>query len=123
MPFDRSQLIVLDTPAWRYTTPPTYDAQGRETAPGVRQQLNGVFILLAPGVADELEEALTPAMRDEWRGWFLFVTSRQAAEWHVPVWAGEQNAFYIRVPAAVWADPSTPPPLKVKRYLGRLFRE
>lgn len=122
MSWDTSLAIVLPYKPWRYTTPPTYDGSGNVTDPGVTQQLNGVFILLSERLVALLKEELTQAEKNELDGYVNRYSSEQCAEWHVPVWAGEDSAVYCRVPAAVWSDPETQPPAKVRKFFRRLWR-
>ncbi len=121
--FDRSQILVIDERPWRYTTPPTYDAAGVELTPGVKQTLSGVFVLISDELVDLLADALTPAQRTELRGWIYRVTEAEAATWNVPLWAGQSSAIFLRIPAAIWNDPATNPPAKVKAYFQQLYRE
>ena len=125
MAFNRSLAQRLRYRPWRYTTPPTYDAQGNETSPGVRQELNGVFILLSDELIEMLAstDALTAAEKQQLRDMAHRVTVEEAGEWHVPVWAGQDSAVYIRVPAAVWNTPDGTPPAKVKKFFQNLWRE
>ena len=123
MSFDPSRLhLVMERP-WRYTTQPTYDAQGNQLTPGVKQTLNGVFIMLSEELVEYLAAKLTEAEKTELRQWAHRVTGAEAGEWHVPMWCGDDKAIFIRVPAAVWNDPATPPPAKVRQYFADLFRE
>lgn len=112
MPFNRSLLHPL--PYRPYRT----DAQGN-----VVQTLDGVFILFSRPLAEWMKENLTQAQKDEIEGWIYQVTEAQAAIWHVPVWAGRNAGFYLRVPAALWNDPAVAPPQKVKDYLRTLWSE
>jgi hypothetical protein len=123
MAFDTSLVRVQPERPWRYTTLPTYNPDGSEATPGVKQTLNGVFILLSPELVDRLKTELTAAQKDELQSYVHPLTVAEAGEWHVPVWAGEQQAHYIRVPAAIWNDPSTPPPARVKQLFRWLWRE
>ena len=117
MAFNRSLLSVLPYRPWRWTTPPNPDGTG-----GVKQELNGVFILFSDELVQILKEGLTQAEKDELQTWVNRYTEAQCAEWHVPLWAGTNAAVYCRVPAAIWSDPSTTPPLKVRRYFQSLWR-
>ena len=121
--FDRSLLKLIGYHPWRYTTPPTYDAAGNQLTPGVTQSLDGVFILLSDTLIDMLVDGLDQADADLLRGYAYRVTAAQAGTWHVPVWAGQSSAVFIRVPAAMWDDPASAPPLPVRRYFQHLWRE
>lgn len=122
--FDRSLLKVIDYRPWRWTTPPTYNPDGTEATPGVKQELDGVFILLSDALVDFLAATLTQAQKDELRAWIYRVTIDHAALWHVPVWAGDgDGAVFIRVPAATWNNPTGAPPTKVRNYFQHLWRE
>ncbi len=123
MMFNRSLLNPLEYRPWRYTTPPTYNPDGSEATAGVKQTMNGVFILLSPELVAILKANLTQAEKDEIDAWVYPVTEEQAALWHVPVWAGQASATYFRIPAAVWNDPTGAPPATVKRYFADLWRE
>lgn len=123
MAFNRSLLQVLDYRPWRWTTAPTYDANGNVITPGVKQELNGVFILFSDELVAILKEGLTQAEKDELQQWVNVYTEAQCAMWNVPVWAGNDRAVYCRVPAAVWSDPATDTPAKVKRFFASLWRE
>ena len=116
--FNRSLLSVLPYQPWRWTTPPNPDGTG-----GVKQTLNGVFILFSDELVAMLKANLTQAQKDELESWVNRYSEAQCAEWHVPVWAGQGSAVYCRVPAAVWSAPATAPPAKVKQYFQSLWRE
>jgi len=123
MAFSRSQIMVLGRDGtqrpWRWTTPPNADGTG-----GVKSApLDGVFILLSPDLLDALAAKLTAAQEAELRQWLFFVTAREAAVWHVSVWAGEASAVYLRVPASIWNNPGAAPPAKVRNYLQHLWRQ
>lgn len=120
MPFDASSVQRLEYRPWRWTTPPAGDGTGgvKEDIPG-----GGVFILLSPKLVEQLKQNLTAAERNELQTYVYPVTQAQAATWHVPVWAGETNAVYLRIPAAVWNNPTGTPPAKVKRFFQWLWRE
>lgn len=115
--FNKSLLKVLDTAPRRGTTPPNPDGTG-----GVKQTLNGVFILFSDELVAILKAGLTQAQKDELQQWVNRYTEAQCAEWHVPVWAGNDSAVYCRVPAATWNDPTTTPPVKVRNYFQHLWR-
>lgn len=120
--FDRSQVKVIgrhgDARPWRWTTPPNADGTG-----GVKSApLDGVFILLSDALVDALRASLGQAAKDELTAWIDRRTEAQCATWHVPVWAGQSSAVFLRVPAAVWNDPAGEPPEKVKQYLQHLWR-
>lgn len=123
MAFDRSLLKVLDAQPWRYTTQPTYDADGNMTDPGVKQTLDGVFVLCSPDLVSMFKDGLTAAQKTTIDGYVFNVTADQAGDWHVPVWAGEASAVYLRIPATLWSDPATPPPAKVKAIFKQLWQE
>jgi hypothetical protein len=121
--FLQSNLMVIKYRPWRWTTPPTYNPDGSVLTAGVKQELQGVFILLSDALVDHLAATLTQTQKDELRSWIHRVTNAQAAEWHVPMWAGDTNgAVFIRVPAATWNDPSTAPPTKVRTYFQKLYQ-
>lgn len=121
MTFDRSLLKVLDYAPWKYTTQPTYNPDGSEATPGIIQTLDGVFILFSDEIVVTLKTGLTQTQKDELQTWVNQYPEATCALWHVPVWAGNNKAVYCRVPAAIWADPSTPPPAKVKNYFQALW--
>ena len=121
--FDRSLLQVIGYQPWRWTTPPTYDPiTHAELTPGIRQTLGGVFILFSDELVAILKAGLTQAQKDELQNWVNQYTEAECAEWHVPVWAGDNKAVYCRVPAAIWNDPTTAPPLKVRNYFQALWK-
>ena len=120
--FIQSNILVIPHRPWRYTTQPTYNPDGSELTPGVKQELQGVFILLRDALVDWMKANLTQVQKDEIQAWVHRVTMDEAAEWHVPVWSGDTNgAVFIRVPAAVWNDPTTTPPAKVRTYFKTLY--
>lgn len=112
--FNRSLLKVLDQRPWRWN-PPDQEV--------TKQTLNGVFILLSDTLIDLLSDNLTETQKEELKSWGYRVTLEEAGEWHVPVWAGEYKAVYIRVPNSIWSDPTAPVPQKVKNYFQHLWRE
>ena len=114
MPFILSQLKVIEERPWRWTTPPNPDGTG-----GVKSApLDGVFILLSDELVAWMKQNLTQTQKDEIDGWIDRRTEAQCATWHVPVWAGQSSAVFLRVPAATWDDPTGPPPLKVKKLFS-----
>lgn len=113
MAFDLSQLHVLPFRPWRWT----------DETETVKQELNGVWILLSSRIVDRLAKAMTATQKDELRSWLFRVTEDEAAEWHAPVWAGQEDAVYLRIPAAIWNDPTTVPPAKVRNYFQQLWKE
>lgn len=119
--FNRSLLKVLTTQPWRYTTQPTYNPDGSEATPGVKQFLDGVFILFSDELVTLLKTTLSAAEKTELQTWVNQYTEAQCALWHVPVWAGNASAVYARIPAAVWNDPTVAPPAKVKQYFSTLW--
>ncbi len=121
--FDPSQTSLIGYAPWRYTTQPTYDANGNELTPGVKQTLSGVFVMLDDALIEMLRTKLDATEQAEISGWVYRVTGAEAATWHVPVWAGQESAVFLRVPAAVWASPTTSPPAKVKRFFAQLYSE
>lgn len=121
--FNLSLLKPLDYRPWRYTTEPTYNPDGTEATPGVKQTTTGVFILLSPELVVLLKANLTPAEKAEIDAWVYPATEAQAALWHIPVWAGETSAVYFHIPSTVWNDPLAAPPAKVKQYFADLWRE
>ena len=120
--FNPSMLNPLDYQPWRYTTQPTYNPDGSEATPGVKQFLNGAFILLSDEILTIMRAKLTPAERTELSSWIDRRTEDQCALWNVPVWAGNNAAVIVRIPAAVWDDPTTAPPAKVRNYFQMLWR-
>lgn len=127
--FDMSLLRVMgrdgDGVPWRWNPAPVYGNGPMQppTVPGTQQVPTGVFILLSGQLISMLKDNLTQAQKDELQTWVTRYTEAECAEWHVPVWAGQQEAYYVRVPAAIWSDPTTNPPQKVKNYLQNLWRE
>jgi len=126
----QSNLIVQMQQPWRYTTQPTYNPDGTEATPGVKQTLDGVFILLDNILVTQLKASLTQAEKDELQTWVEVLWNdetkpvlQRLSTWHAPGWAGEQQAVYVHVPTAVWNDPVTAPPAKVKAYFQHLWRE
>jgi hypothetical protein len=115
----RSQLLIIEERPWRWTTPPNPDGTG-----GVKSApLDGVFILLSDELVQRLKTGLSQAQKDELQTWVDLRTEAHCATWHVPLWAGETSGYFLRVPAAVWNDPSSEPPAKVKTYLQHLWQE
>ena len=122
MAFIQSLLRVLPEQPWRWTTPPIYDEDGFETTPGVKQTLNGVFILFSNELITILRENLNSTQKNELATWVNIYTEEQCATWNVPLWAGETQAIVLRIPNNVWSNPTTEPPTKVKTYLQHLWR-
>ena len=126
--FNLSQLKVLGRHGterpWRWNPAPVYGngPLNPPTVAGVPQQANGVFILLNDDIVNMLKTTLTTAEKAELVGWFDRRTEAQCALWNVPVWAGDNSAVFIRVPAVEWDDPTTAPPLKVRQYFAALWR-
>lgn len=121
MSFNLSLLKVLDTQPWRYTTQPTYNPDGSVLIPGVKQTLDGVFVLLDDAIVTSLRTTMTAAEKTEVAPWVNRYTEAQAATWNAPMWAGQTSAVYWRIPATVWASPGDPVPAKVKAYFRELF--
>lgn len=94
------------------------DADGNVT-----QTLDGVFILLSRELVDMLKENLSDTVKAQLESYVYPVTAEQAGLWHVPVWAGEDHAVYLRVPATLWSDPTTDPPAKVKAIFQKLWQD
>lgn len=94
--FKSSVLMALSFRPWR------------ELPSGEREELDGAFILATPQLLEELAAGLSPPEAEELRSWAHSMTEAEAAEWHVPLWAGETQALYIRVPAQTWDRPSAP---------------
>lgn len=111
--FNPSLLQVIRYRPWRWT-------DATQTA---KQELNGVFILMSDALIELLAAKLTEAQKTELRQWAHRVTVDQAGEWHVPVYAGDDRATFIRVPATVWNDPTTTPPVKVRNYFQHLYNQ
>lgn len=118
MPFDLSQLKVLEVQPWRWTTLPDANGNG-----GVKQTLNGVFVMMSDELVTMLRSTMTQAEKDEVAPWVNRYTEAQCATWNVPLWSGQTSAVYWRIPATVWASPADPVPLKVKAYFRELFRD
>lgn len=135
MPFDRSLIKIIGdedgTGPWRWNPEPVYGNGPMQppTVPGTKQTLNGVFILVSETLVNILKAGLTQAQKDELQQWVTVLNTedpdplKQPQTWHVPVWAGQQEAFYVRVPNSIWSDPTTNPPAKVKNYFQNLWRE
>ncbi len=128
MPFDLSQVSLLPYKPWRYTTQPTYNPDGSEATPGVKQELDGVFLLLSRELVDRLKSKLTAAQQTELESFVYPMTEAQAGEWHVPVWARgpdepvpDPAAVYVRVPAVLWSNPNNQPPAKIKTFMQHLW--
>lgn len=121
--FNRSLLQRIRFRPWRWATPPTYNPDGSEATPGTRQELDGVFILISDELIELLAASLSAADATALRSYAYRVTAAQAGEWHVPVWAGQDSAVFVRVPAAVWNDPAATPPLRVRQFFQHLYRE
>ncbi len=129
MPFNRSQLHVSPTQAWRWTTLPDANGNG-----GVKSTRATVPILVSQEAITLFKQTLSQAQKDELQTWAtqLFVTHANPllmlSTWHLPGWSGEPHAWYLEVPVAVWpwanavANPDNPP-TKVKQYLAAMFRE
>ena len=110
--FNPSLLKVLNYRPWRWV----------DKALGTKQELQGVFILFSNELVTLLKAGLTQAEKDEFQTWVNIYTEAQCAEWHVPVWAGDNQAVYCRVPASVWNDPTTTPPLIVRQRMKHLWQ-
>jgi hypothetical protein len=135
MMFNRSQILVLGRDGserpWRWTTEPVYGngLMNPPTVPGVKATPAGAFILFSDEIVATLKENLTQAQKDELQGWVERYhiddpdPLKRPQTWHVPVWAGQDSVVVLRVPNAVWNDPTTAPPAKVKTYLQHLWRE
>lgn len=100
-----------------------YKPYKTDTQGVVTQTLNGVFVLLSDELVQVLKDNLTQEEKDELQTYVYKVTAAQAAEWNIPIWAGEDKATYLRIPAAVWNDPNTTPPAKVKKFFHWLWNE
>lgn len=96
-----------------------------DAAGNVTQTLNGVFILLSDELIEMLAstDALTVTEKQQLRGMAYRVTAEQAGVWHVPVWAGQESAVCLRIPASVWDNPDGEPPAKVKKFFQQLWQE
>lgn len=129
MPFDLSQVAILPAAPWRYTTEPTFNADGTIATPGVKASLSGVFILLSDELVTRLRETMTAAQKTEVAAWVTRLTIddldplKRPETWNVPVWAGQSSAVYWRIPASIWSNPADPVPLKVRNYFRELWRE
>ena len=123
--FNRSLVKVLGRDGgerpWRWNPAPVLNPDGSVLAPGVQQQANGVFILLTDELITMLCATLTQVQKDELLTWADTRTEAQCAIWHVSVWAGDSVAKFFRIPATIWDDPLTAPPLKVRQYFARLW--
>ncbi len=138
MPFTRSKIRLIETQPFKWTTPPTYNPDGTVATPGVASApLDGVFILIDDDVIAALKVALTAAQKTEIQSWAYVLWSdedtnpsrpvnQRLAAWQagggVVGWAGETRHVFLRVPAAVWNDPTGEPPAKVKQFLQWLHR-
>ena len=121
--FNPSVLKLITVAPWRYATQPTYAPDGTELTPGVTQTLPGVFVMIDDSLIATLRAKLPAASKTELDGWVYRVTAAQAAEYNVPMWAGDTSAVFIRVPAATWSNPATVPPAKIKLFFSNLWRE
>lgn len=109
-----NQSIAQVVPYAPYQT----DASGNVT-----QTLSGVFILLSRTLVDFLKANLSTADQAALEGYVFNVTADQAGLWHVPVWASDDHAVYVRVPPSIWSDPTTDPPAAVKKFVQRLWQD
>jgi hypothetical protein len=89
MPFDRSQIRILDTAPFKWATPPSMGVAGVKG-----QTLDGVFILMSDELVTSLRETMTAAEKTEVAPWVNRYTAEQCALWNVPVWAGQDSAVY-----------------------------
>jgi len=124
MPFDASITELIRYTPWRYTTQPTYNPDGSELTPGVKENMAAVLVRIDPALRDMLRAKLTTnAQRTTFDSYVYPMTDVQCAEWHVPLWSGETSALFMRVPTAVWSSWSVPPPAQVKLFFSQLWRE
>lgn len=117
---------------WKWTTEPVYGNGPMQppTVVGVKQTPTGVFILLSDELIERAKDTLTAAEKTEIASWIYRVSSENplpanhvdAALWHIPMWSGETRAVLLRVPAAIWNDPKTVPPLKLRQFLKQLWQ-
>ncbi|HXH29505.1 MAG TPA: hypothetical protein VNJ01_01715, partial [Bacteriovoracaceae bacterium] len=104
---------------WRYTTQPNPDGTG-----GVTETTPSVLVRIDEALRSDLRAKLTTtAQRTAFDSYVYLMTEAQCAEWHVPMWAGETSAVFIRVPNAVWSSWNVPPPAQVKTFFAQLYRE
>jgi hypothetical protein len=135
--FNRSILLVLGRDGterpWRWNPEPVYGngPMNPPTAAGVKQTPSGVFVQIPEAWIEKLREGLSSTQLQELSDWVYRVSNENplpanhvdAATWHIPIPAGETRAVFFRVPAAVWNDPTTTPPAKVRNYFRDLYRE
>ncbi len=123
MPFNASLTELIKYAPWRYTTQPTYSGT-TELTPGIKETMPAVLVRLDPALMTELRALLTTnAQRTTFDSYNYPMTAAECAEWHVPLWAGETSAVFIRVPNAAWASPNAVPPAQVKTFFNYLWRE
>ena len=132
MPFDLSQTQVMGRDGsarpWRYTVEPVLNPDGSVLTPGTVQTPTGVFIQITPEIYAELRDRLLAADKTEFIGWLYALDIndpdplKRPQTWHVPVWAGQTNVVYLRIPAVVWNAPTGVPPAKIKTFLHRFWR-
>ena len=115
MGFNRSLAQRIRYRPWRWT----------DETETTKQELNGVFILLSDELVEMLanSDELTDTQKQQLRDMAHRVTVEEAGEWHVPVWAGQDKATYLRIPATHWNDPTSAPPAAVKKFFRRIWNE
>ena len=135
MPFTASQIRVIETQPYKWTTPPTYNPDGTVLTPGVAGiPLDGVFILIDDDVIAALKNNLTAAQKTEIQSWAYVLwtdedtnparpVNQRLATWIGAVgWSGSTRHVFLRIPAATWNTPTGTPPAKVIQYLQWLHR-
>ena len=135
MPFTRSQIKLIETQPYKWTTPPTYNPNGTVLTPGVASApLDGVLILIGDAEIAALREALTAAQKTTLQSYVKdYYTDEDAnparpiddrlATWVGLVgWSGQTKHTFIRFPAAAWNAPTGEPPALVKTYMQWFWR-
>lgn len=129
--FNKSVMQVLVRRPFRWTTAPTFNSDLTIATAGVKQTPSGVFILLDESIVKELSSMLDDAEIGELRAWLYKVSTEtplpaghvSAALWNIPLWAGTTRATLLRIPALVWDDPTTVPPIKVRYFFNRFYKK
>ncbi len=140
MSFNDSLLKVMGRDGserpWRWNPEPVYGngPLNPPTVAGVREVMQGVMILASDEILAFIKEGLTTAQQTVVEGWKRRVKADptaaektagwlDAAEWHIPLWAGQSEATYILIPQATWNDPLGVPPALVKGRFKTLWTE
>lgn len=138
--FNRSMLKVLGRDGsarpWRWTTEPVYGngPMNPPTVAGVKEIMQGVMILASDEILAFIRNGLTAPQQTAVEGWKRRVKANptvaekadgwlDAVEWHIPLWAGQDDALYILIPQAVWNTPVAVPPALVKSRFKNLWSE